>query len=133
MKKKKDYSIKVIPLGGLGEVGKNMTVYETKEDIVVIDCGVAFPESDLPGIDLVIPDFTYLQKNKNKIRGIVISHGHEDHMGALPFVLKQINVPVYATRLTIGLINNKLKQYGLHKSVMLNEISFDDKITLGGN
>ena len=132
MKKKKDYSIKVIPLGGLGEVGKNMTVYETKEDIVVIDCGVAFPESDLPGIDLVIPDFTYLQKNKNKIRGIVISHGHEDHMGALPFVLKQINVPVYATRLTIGLINNKLKQYGLHKSVMLNEISFDDKITLGG-
>jgi len=128
---KKSTAVKVIPLGGMGEVGKNMTVYETGNDIVVIDCGVAFPESDLPGIDLVIPDISYLEKNAERIRGIVISHGHEDHIGALPFVLRQINVPAYATKLTRGLIINKLKEHKLHDSVKVNEITVNDVIEMG--
>ena len=129
--KKKDYKLKVIPLGGLGEIGKNITVYETESDILIIDCGVAFPESDLLGIDLVIPDFTYLLKNKAKIRGIVVTHGHEDHIGAIPFLLKQINIPIYATKLTAGLIKNKLKEHGLINSAALNEITVKDKLKFG--
>jgi ribonuclease J len=131
MRRKREQVLKVIPLGGLGEIGKNMTVFEYGNDIIVIDCGVAFPESDLPGIDLVIPDFSYLQKNESRIRGIIITHGHEDHIGALPFVLKEINIPVYATRLSKGLINNKLKEHNLANEVVINEIAAADKITLG--
>ena len=100
----KKENLKIIPLGGIEEIGKNITVFEYGNDIVLVDCGVAFPEDDMLGIDLVIPDFTYLVKNKEKIRGLVITHGHEDHIGSIAYLLKEINVPIYATKLTIGLI-----------------------------
>lgn len=105
--------LKVISLGGLHEIGKNMTVFEYNQDIIVVDCGLAFPEDDMLGIDLVIPDITYLKKNIDKVRGIVLTHGHEDHIGALPYVLKELNVPVFGTLLTLGLLENKLKEHGL--------------------
>ena len=105
--------LKVISLGGLHEIGKNMTVFEYNQDIIVVDCGLAFPEDDMLGIDLVIPDITYLKKNIDKVRGIVLTHGHEDHIGALPSVLKELNVPVFGTLLTLGLLENKLKEHGL--------------------
>lgn len=107
----KKQKLKIIPLGGLNEIGKNMTVFEYGDDIIVVDCGIAFPDDDMPGVDLVIPDIAYLEKNKDKVRAFVITHGHEDHIGALPFVLKKINVPVYGTKLTIGLIEHKLKEH----------------------
>ncbi len=105
--------LKVIPLGGMNEIGKNMTVYQYKDDIFIMDCGMAFPEEDLLGIDVVIPDITYLKRNADKIRGIVLTHGHEDHIGALPYVLKEIDAPVYGTRLTLGLVENKMKEHRL--------------------
>lgn len=105
--------VKIIPLGGLNEIGKNLTVIECANDIIILDSGIAFPDSEMPGIDLVIPDYNYLEKNAEKIRGIVITHGHEDHIGGLPYMLKKIKAPVYATRLTIGLIEGKLKEHGL--------------------
>ena len=105
--------LKVISLGGLHEIGKNMTVFEYNQDIIVVDCGLAFPEDDMLGIDLVIPDITYLKKNIDKVRGIVLTHGHEDHIGALPYVLKELNVPVFGTLLTLGLLENKLKEHVL--------------------
>ena len=105
---RKTKSLKVIPLGGLGEIGKNMTVVEYEDDIIVIDCGLSFPEDEMLGIDLVIPDISYLQKNKEKVRAFILTHGHEDHIGALPYVLQQINRPVYGTKLTLGLVNTKI-------------------------
>lgn len=118
-------------MGGLNEIGKNMTVFEYGDDIFVVDCGIAFPDDDMPGVDLVIPDTAYLEKNKDRVRGIVITHGHEDHIGALPFVLKKINVPVYGTKLTIGLIENKLKEHNILSSCKLNRMKPGDIIKLG--
>ncbi len=123
--------LKIIPLGGIEEIGKNITVFEYGNDIVLVDCGVAFPEDDMLGIDLVIPDFTYLEKNKEKIRGLVITHGHEDHIGSVAYLLKQINVPIYATKLTIGLIKNKLEEHHLLKNAKLNTVKQGQTIVLG--
>lgn len=125
----KQSKLAIIPLGGLGEVGKNMTVIRYEDDIIVIDCGLAFPDDDMLGIDLVIPDMTYLQENKDKIRGVVITHGHEDHIGALSYLLKEINVPVYGTRLAMGLAEGRLKEnnvanYSLHLIKPGDEIFF---------
>ena len=123
--------LKIISLGGLNEIGKNITVYESGNDLLVVDCGLAFPESDMPGVDLVIPDFTYLVKNKERIRGVVITHGHEDHIGALPYLLKEIDVPLYGTPLTLGLIEGKLKEHGLLGKVKMNVIRPGDAVKMG--
>ncbi len=123
--------LKVIPLGGLHEIGKNITAFEYEDEIVIIDCGVAFPEDDMPGIDLVIPDFSYLVKNKDKILGVVLTHGHEDHIGSLPYFFREINVPVYGTRLTIGLVETKLKEHNLLNTVERVNVNAGDTITLG--
>ncbi len=123
--------IKLIPLGGLNEIGKNMMVVEYKETIVVIDCGLMFPDEEMLGIDLVIPDITYLHKNKDKFKAIVLTHGHEDHIGALPYILKQINVPVYGTKLTLGIVENKLKEHGLLGSVEMNVVKAKDTVKIG--
>lgn len=124
--------IKVSFLGGLNEVGKNMTLFEYGEDMFLVDCGLAFPDQDMLGVDLVLPDFTYVERNADRIRGIVITHGHEDHIGGLPYLLKVLNVPVYGTKLTIGLIQGKLREHGLLNSASLNVINPGDVITLGG-
>lgn len=122
--------VKIIPLGGLYEIGKNITVIEYKNDIIVVDCGIIFPEDEMLGIDVVIPDITYLEKNKDKVRAIVLTHGHEDHIGALPYVLKKINVPVYGTKLTLGLVENKLVEKGI-KNTTLNVVKPGQKTKLG--
>ncbi len=123
--------VKIIPLGGLNEIGKNMTVFECANDAFIVDCGLAFPDSDMPGVDLVIPDFTYVEQNADKIRGVVITHGHEDHIGALAYLLKKVNIPVYGTRLTIGLIEGKLKEHGLLESAKLNVVKPRQTIKMG--
>ncbi|AGX42335.1 ribonuclease J [Clostridium saccharobutylicum] len=122
--------IKIIPLGGINEIGKNITAIEYKEDIVIIDCGLKFPDDDMFGIDIVIPDISYLLKNSEKIKGIFLTHGHEDHIGALPYVLKQLNVPVYGTKLTLGIVETKLKEHGLLSSTELIRVKPKDIIKL---
>lgn len=130
-KGEKKQAVRIISLGGLGEIGKNVTVYESGNDMFVVDCGLAFPEADMPGVDLVIPDFTYLVKNKDKLRGVVITHGHEDHIGALPYLLKELSVPLYGTRLTLGLVEGKLKEHGLLSRTKLHIISPGDVVKMG--
>lgn len=127
----KKSKLKIIPLGGLQEVGKNITVFEYENDIIIVDCGVYFPDDDMLGVDLVIPDFTYLIKNKDRIRGLVITHGHEDHIGSIPYLLKEMNIPIYATKLTVGLISNKLEEHRLTKQTKMHTVKQGDKITLG--
>ena len=124
-------ALRVIPLGGLDEIGKNLTVFECGNDIIIIDCGMSFPDEDLPGIDIVIPDFTYLIKNKDRVRGLFVTHGHEDHIGAIPYLLRELNVPVYGTRLTIGLIEGKLKEHNVPR-VSLNVRNPGDVIKVPG-
>lgn len=125
----KSNKLRIIPLGGLNEIGKNITLIECDEDIVICDCGMTFPEDEMLGVDIVIPDITYLEKNKERIKGIVLTHGHEDHIGAIPYVLKKINVPIYGTRLTLGLLENKLKEHNLKPK--MHVVNFNDKVRLG--
>ena len=123
--------LKIAPLGGLGEIGKNITIFEYEDEIVVVDCGLEFPEDDMLGVDLVIPDVTYLIKNKDRVKGIVITHGHEDHIGAIPYILKQINLPIYATKLTIELIKNKLEEHHLLNSTKLHVVEAGKTVNFG--
>ena len=122
--------VKIIPLGGINEIGKNITAIEYKDDIIVIDCGLKFPDEDMFGIDVVIPDVSYLVKNSEKVKGIFLTHGHEDHIGALPYVLKQLNVPVYGTKLTLGIVETKLKEHGLLSTSELVRVKPKDIIKL---
>ncbi|MGN0463828.1 MAG: RNase J family beta-CASP ribonuclease [Acutalibacteraceae bacterium] len=130
-KKTNSEKVRIAFLGGINEVGKNMTLYEYGDDMFIVDCGLAFPDQDMPGVDLVIPDFTYIEKNAEKIRGVVITHGHEDHIGALAYLLKSVNTPVFGTRLSIGLIEGKLKEHGMLNKVILKTVEPGDEITLG--
>lgn len=123
--------LRIIPLGGLGEIGKNITVYEFEKDIILVDCGMSFPDEEMPGIDIVIPDFSYLVQNKERILGLFVTHGHEDHIGAIPYLLREINLPIYATRLTVGLIEGKLKEHKLLGGAKLNVVNAGETVTLG--
>ena len=123
--------LKIIPLGGLEQIGMNITAFEYEDSIVVVDCGLSFPADDMLGVDLVIPDVTYLKNNQDKVKGFVITHGHEDHIGALPYVLKELNVPVYATKLTMGIIENKLTEHNLIHNVRRKVVKFGQNINLG--
>lgn len=131
MKNINNSKLKIIPLGGLEQIGMNITAFEFEDSIVVVDCGLSFPEDDMLGIDLVIPDIAYLKENVEKVKGFVITHGHEDHIGALPYVLKELNVPIYGTKLTLGLIDNKLKEHGLLKAVKRKVVRHGQSINLG--
>lgn len=123
--------VKIIPLGGLHEIGKNMTVFECSNDMFILDCGLAFPDSDMPGVDIVIPDFTYIERNRDKLRGIVLTHGHEDHIGGLAYLLKKVNVPIYGTKLTLGLVDGKLKEHGLSGKVDLVVVEPKKTVKMG--
>ena len=131
MKKEKNMKLKIIPIGGLGLIGMNITAFEYNESIIVVDCGLAFPENDMLGIDLVIPDVSYLKDNIDKVKGFVFTHGHEDHIGALPYVLKELNIPLYATKLTMGLIERKLNEHGLTRSTKRKVVRPGQSISLG--
>ncbi len=130
---KKQKSLKIIPLGGLDEIGKNMTAFEMGNEIIIVDCGMMFPDSDMPGVDFVINDITYLEKNYRKILGIFLTHGHEDHIGGLPYFLKAINVPVYGTRLTLGLVEHKLKEHNMLTEVKLTRTRYGEEVNAGNN
>ncbi|MCI9102427.1 MAG: ribonuclease J [Lachnospiraceae bacterium] len=130
-KEKKSETVKIIPLGGLEQVGMNITAFECQDSIIIVDCGLAFPSDDMLGIDLVIPDVTYLKQNIDKVKGFVITHGHEDHIGALPYVLRELNVPVYGTKLTIALIENKLKENNMLKTTRRKVIKHGQSVNLG--
>ena len=123
--------LKIIPLGGLEQIGMNITAFEYEDSIIVVDCGLSFPEDDMYGIDLVIPDVTYLKENIDRVKGFFITHGHEDHIGAIPYVLKDINVPIYATKLTIGIIDNKLKEHNMLNTVKRKVVKYEQHINLG--
>ncbi len=131
MKNINNSKLKIIPLGGLEQIGMNITAFEFEDSIIVVDCGLSFPEDDMLGIDLVIPDVTYLEENIQKVKGFIITHGHEDHIGALPYVLKKVNVPIYATKLTIAIIENKLKEHNLLKTTKRKVVKFGQHINLG--
>ena len=131
MPKKEKSKLRIIPLGGIGEIGKNLTVIEYGEDIIIVDCGLAFPDEDMLGVDLVIPDISYLEENEDRIRGIFITHGHEDHIGALPYVLRQISPPVYATKLTLGILEHKLSEHVLPYEPRLNCVKAGDVVKVG--
>ena len=131
MKKNNNSKLKIIPLGGLEQIGMNITAFEYEDSIVVVDCGLSFPEDDMLGIDLVIPDVTYLKENSDKLKGFVITHGHEDHIGAIPYVLKEVNAPIYATKLTMGLIESKLKEHNMLRSVKRKVVKYGQSINLG--
>ncbi len=130
-KSKNNAKLKIIPLGGLGEIGKNITALEYENDIIVVDCGLGFPDDDMLGVDLVIPDVSYLEKNLDKVRGFVLTHGHEDHIGALPYVLKTVNAPVYGTRLAVGIVANKLTEHTFNEKPQLNAVEAGDVVKLG--
>ena len=131
MKKISNAKLKIIPLGGLELIGMNITAIEYESSIIVVDCGLSFPEDDMLGIDMVIPDVTYLKENLDKVKGIVITHGHEDHIGALPYILKDVNVPVYATKLTVALIENKLREHNLLQQTKRKIVKHGQSINLG--
>ncbi len=131
VEEKENAKIKIIPLGGLEQIGMNMTCFEYEDSIIIVDCGLSFPDDEMLGIDLVIPDITYLKENADKIKGIIITHGHEDHIGAIPYVLKEINVPLYATKLTLGIIEGKLKEHGIEKLVKKKIVKHGQSINLG--
>ncbi len=126
-----DHSVRVTFLGGLNEIGKNITLFECDNDMFLLDCGMAFPDGDMLGVDLVIPDFTYVERNKDKIKGVVLTHGHEDHIGSLPYLLRKINLPVFGTPLTLGLVDSKLKEHNLSGKVKLNTVKPGQRIKLG--
>ena len=129
----KTKKLRIIPIGGLDEIGKNLTAFEYGNEIVIVDCGMAFPDDDMPGVDMVINDITYLVKNSQKIQGIFLTHGHEDHIGGLPYFLKEINVPVYGTRLTLGLVEHKLKEHNMLSSVKLVRMRAGQTAEAGSN
>ena len=132
MKKETNHNkVKIIPLGGLEQIGMNMTAFEYEDSIIVVDCGMAFPSDDMLGIDLVIPDVSYLKNNIDKVKGFVITHGHEDHIGALPYVLQSVNAPVYATKLTMGIIEHKLKEHNMMKTTKRKVVRHGQSINLG--
>ena len=130
----KKQKLKIIPLGGMNEIGKNLTVFEYGDEIVVLDCGMTFPDEEMLGVDLVIPDMSYLVNNKDKIRAVLLTHGHEDHIGGLPYFLRQMsNVPIYGSRMTLGLVEHKLKEHGILSIAKLNCVKAGDSVKVGKN